>query len=86
MGLRVSTLSRVAAPEEPSVSLEGATENVGNGGVCFFTDRPLPLNSVLRCELTVADTPVDIPTLMQVRWSQRLEGKGSYKLGLQFLL
>jgi len=85
MALRASTLSRVAVLEEPSVSLQGVTENVGNGGVCIVTDRPLPVNSVLRCELTVSDTHTEIPTLMQVRWLQRLEDKSSYKLGLQFL-
>jgi PilZ domain len=84
--LRVSTLSRAAVLEEVGVSLQGVTENVGNGGVCLLADRPLPLNSVLRCQLTVADAPMDIPTLMSVRWLRRLNGGNNYKLGLQFLL
>jgi hypothetical protein len=86
IGLRVSTLPRVAVLEEPSVSLQGVTENVGNGGVCLVANRLLPLNSVLRCELIVSDMPMEIPTLMQVRWLQQLEGTSNYKLGLKFLL
>lgn len=86
IGLRISTLSRFAVLEEPSVSLQGVTENVGNGGVCLVANRPLPLNSVLRCELNVSDTPMGIPTLMQVRWLQQVDGTNNYKLGLQFLL
>jgi hypothetical protein len=72
--------------EEPKVSLQGVTENVGAGGVCLVTDQVLPLNSILRCELSVSDMPMDIPTLMQVRWLQKIHGKNDYKIGLQFLL
>ena len=84
--LHISTLSRLAVLEEPTISLQGVTENVSAGGVCLLTDRALPLNSVVRCELAVSETPMSIPTLMQVRWLQSLEAAGKYKVGMQFLL
>lgn len=86
IGLRIGTLSQLTVLEEPKISLQGVTENVGRGGVCLVTDQALPLNSLLRCEFSVADTPMDVPTLMQVRWLQRVEGENKYKIGLQFLL
>ena len=86
IGLRIGMLPRFAVLEEPKISLQGVTENVGRGGVCLVTDQVLPLNSVLRCELTVSGLPMEIPTLMQVRWLQKIDDQNNYKIGLQFLL
>ena len=74
------------ADEESPLSLEGVTENVGRAGVGVLCDRPLPPTSVLRCEFELPGEPVRIPTLMQVRWSDKVEGKRQCKAGLQFLL
>ena len=84
--IRGSFLSPLQVAEQLPVSLEAVTENIGNGGVGVLTDRPLPPNAVLRCEFAVSGNPVVIPTLMQVRWSDRVEGTRQCKLGLQFLL
>jgi len=67
-------------------SLKGVTKDIGAGGVAILTDQALPSNAVLRCEFAVPSSPAVIPTLMQVRWSERVEGERHCKLGLRFLL
>ena len=84
--LRVGLLTPVDVSEEPKHLLDGVTENVGRGGICVLIDEALPQNSVVRCVLSLPDLSMNIPTLMQVRWGQRINGKGKYKAGLQFLI
>lgn len=84
--LRVGLLTRADILEEPSHLLDGVTENVGRGGICVLTDETLPQNSVVRCVLSLPDISMNIPTLMQVRWVQRITGKTKYRAGLQFLI
>ena len=84
--LRVGLLTRVDILEEPNHRLDGVTENVGRGGVCVLIDEALPQNSVVRCELSLPDISMNIPTLMQVRWAHRIMGKSKYRAGLQFLI
>jgi PilZ domain len=67
-------------------SCSGTTENVGRGGMALLSNQPLPLDSVVRCEIAIPGSSVSIPTLMKVRWSEKMEGKTHYKLGLQFLV
>jgi hypothetical protein len=54
--------------------------------VAIMADQALPANAVLRCEFAVPGSPSVIPTLMQVRWSESVEGERHCKLGLRFLL
>jgi hypothetical protein len=84
--LRVGLLTRVDVLEEPKLLLDGVTENVGRGGICVLLDEAVPQNSVVRCVLSLPDISMNIPTLMQVRWAQRINGKSKYKAGLQFLI
>jgi hypothetical protein len=84
--IRGSFLSPLQVAEQLPISLQAVTENIGSGGVGVFSDQPLPPNAVLRCKFAVSGNPVLIPTLMQVRWSDRVEGTRQCKLGLQFLL
>ena len=80
----------VLSPDEISgdspESLKAVTEDIGAGGVAILADQALPANAVLRCEFAVPGSPSVIPTLMQVRWSESVEGERPCKLGLQFLL
>jgi hypothetical protein len=82
----VGLLTRADILEEPKLLLDGVTENVGRGGICALTDQALPQDSVVRCELSLPDISMNIPTLMQVRWAQKIEGKRQYRAGLQFLI
>jgi hypothetical protein len=65
----------------------GRVQNVSKGGICLLSHQPIPHSALLRCEVVVAEVPVGIPTLMQVRWTrkQNLQTE-SYLSGLQFLL
>jgi hypothetical protein len=41
----------------------------------------------VRCEISVSEIPVRIPTLMQVRWTRKQSLQAdTYVTGLQFLL
>ena len=84
--LRLGLLTRTDILEEPKRLLSGVTENVGRGGVCVLLNEPLPENSVVRCEISLPDISMNVPTLMRVRWSHRLVGRQKYRAGLQFLI
>jgi hypothetical protein len=85
--VRGSLLTPLEVPEQESlVSLEGVTENIGGAGVGVLCDRPLPPTAILRCEFELQGKKVRIPTLMQVRWSDKIEGKRQCRVGLQFLV
>lgn len=84
--LRVGLLTRADVLEEPKRLLDGVTENVGKGGLCVLLNEAVPQDSVVRCVLSLPDLSMNIPTLMQVRWGQRINGKSKYKAGLQFLI
>jgi hypothetical protein len=60
----------------------GRIQNIGAGGICLLSDRPIPVASVVRCEIVLPKTSAGIPTLMQVRWVDA----ASNQIGLQFLL
>src|SRR5881628_3832580 len=84
---RLIELEVTAASAEPVESariVRGRTLNVSRGGMCLLTNEPLP-SPFVRCDLQFPNVPVPIPTLMQVRWSQR-EGRNQHLSGLQFVL
>lgn len=82
----VSVLTPVDLPEQPQLALGIIAENISEGGVGLISDWLPPSNAVLRCEFAIPGSSVSIPTLLILRWSQEVEGKTKYKLGLQFLL
>lgn len=77
-------------PSEPlgdeGVWLEGSTSDICRGGLGILSDRLFPPNSILRCEVVLAEEKLGIPTLAQVRWFNGIEGRRKYKIGLQFVL
>jgi PilZ domain len=62
-------------------------QNVSKGGLCLVSPQPMARSCLVRCEISVSEIPVSIPTLMQVRWTRK-KGRQSdtYFIGLQFLL
>ncbi len=61
--------------------------NLSNGGVCILSSKPLQASTFVCCKFPVFDSPVSIPTLMQVRWSvKRGQKSPSYMSGLQFVV
>ena len=55
-------------------------------GICILTEHPLEVSGVVRCEIVLVDTPVVIPTFLEVRWThkQKLQ-QPSYLSGLEYL-
>ncbi len=63
----------------------GVSRNVSDTGICLSTAKPLTYSSVVRCDVTVSDAPVKIPTMAQVRWVERRHG-AEYRNGLVYIL
>jgi len=84
--IKGSVLSADEISKDFPDSLKALTKDIGAGGVAILADQALPANAVLRCEFAVPGSPAVIPTLMQVRWFERVEGERHCKLGLRFLL
>jgi PilZ domain len=79
-------LARVDLVQKQKLFLRGEIENIARGGLCAFTDHPVPANSLVRCELMLGGSAVGIPTLLRVRWFEKAADKNGFRLGLQFLL
>jgi hypothetical protein len=87
MELRGTKLTSLGTPQQhPKTVISGRIQNVSQGGACLQSDRPIPVSSLVRCEIVVPGTRAAIPTLMQVRWIQRNSISGGYTIALQFLL
>lgn len=74
------------AQREAKTGIRGRIQNISQGGVCVLGNRSILASSLIRCEIVVSGTHAAIPTLMQVRWTERTSTNGGYKIGLQFLL
>ena len=58
----------------PQGVIGGVSRNVSETGLCVSTAKPLTYSAVVRCDVTVADVPVTIPTMAQVRWVETSRG------------
>ena len=82
----LSGLTAVAEPKGPK-EFDCRIHNLSNGGVCVLSSRPLQPSTFVCCTFPVFDSPVSIPTLLQVRWSvKRGQKSPSYISGLQFVV
>jgi PilZ domain len=72
--------------EPPQEVIKGKTVNLAKGGIGMLCDQLVPSGSVVRCEISLSHQIFPIPTLLRVRWSDLLDGKKRYRVGLQFLL
>jgi hypothetical protein len=71
--------------ETPPAAIGGVSRNVSDTGMCLSTAKPLTYAAVVRCDVTVSDPPVSIPTMAQVRWVERRHG-AEYRSGLAYIL
>jgi hypothetical protein len=64
----------------------GRVHNLSQGGLCFISSELIPQSTLVRCCIGIAESPISIPTLMQVRWvhKQKLQ-PDTYLTGLQFV-
>lgn len=63
----------------------GRVDNMSRHGMCVTTSRPLTMCSCVRCEISLPNSPVQLPTLMQVRWVKEI-ADSAYQCGLSYLL
>jgi len=69
----------------PCEDFDARIQNLSAGGVCIMSARPLPPALFFSCNFPVVNTPVSVPTLMQVRWTARRGKAGGHVAGFQFL-
>jgi len=84
--LRGRKLAPLGNPQEAETIIRGEIQNISQGGICVLSTRPIPTSSLIRCAIEVSETRAAIPTLTQVRWTQKTSNNGRCKIGLQFLL
>ena len=66
---------------------EGRIQNLSNGGACILSTHPLEPAAFVCCKFPMAEAPVSVPLLMQVRWTVKRGKKSpSYISGFQFVL
>jgi PilZ domain-containing protein len=91
---RFAWAAKVVFTALPTIELEGQsvrqllgmTENIGRGGIAIISSQPLSSAPLVRCEIPVPGIPTPIPTLLRMRWSQKTQLGGAYRLGFQFVL
>ena len=65
---------------------DGRVQNLSSGGVCILCSCSVQPSQIVYCNFPVTDTPVSIPTLMQVRWTvKRGQKSPNYLSGFQFV-
>jgi PilZ domain len=76
----------VRASHATAKEIPGRIQNVSQGGLCFLSTQPLAVSAFVVCAIAMADIPVSIPALMQVRWTVK-RGKEAhhYIHGLRFV-
>ncbi len=79
-------LSTMETPKETEQPFRGEVQNLSVGGLCVITPRAISRLVLIRCEVRVADLPVSIPTLVQVRWVEKSSSRVGQRVGLQYLL
>jgi hypothetical protein len=84
--LRVREIQPLHAGTKTGKTVSGRVHNLSEGGLCFISSDLIPQSSLVRCCIGVSESPVSVPTLMQVRWvhKQKLQ-PDTYLTGLQFV-
>lgn len=84
--VRARELSLLGSPKIRTGWLRGRIQNISRGGLCLLTHQGMKVSRLCLCEIRFPKIPVSIPTLLQVRWTQKSAKGASYRAGLQFLL
>src|SRR5215472_9922361 len=64
----------------------GRVKDISEGGFCLLAVRRPEQSVLLQGLLRVAQMPMKIPTLAQVRWVSRQRRGRRYRIGLQYLI
>jgi hypothetical protein len=83
----VVTIQELSAGQkisENSPAIGCVSRNASESGICLSTAVPLPYSAVVRCDISVGDLRITIPTMAQVRWVQKGHA-GEYRSGLAYI-
>ena len=61
------------------------TKDISSGGVKIVTDKMLPIDTVLKIELTLAKIRKLVEATARVRWVNRLYDDDVFEMGLEFV-
>jgi uncharacterized protein (TIGR02266 family) len=61
------------------------TKDISSGGVKIVTDKMLPIDTVLKIELTLAKIRKLVEATAKVRWVNRLYDDDVFEMGLEFV-
>ena len=79
-------LPSLSSRDETEQTFEAAIHDISEGGLCIVVPWGPPVSSPIRCEIRLAELPIAIPTLTQVRWVKTNPSAPGARVGLQFLL
>jgi PilZ domain len=69
-----------------SQAFEGKVKNISDGGFCVIATRAPERGGLLQGRLLFPRVPAQIPTLVQVRWTQPAPSGQNYHVGLQYVI
>jgi len=61
------------------------TKDISSGGVKIITDKMLPIDTMLKIELTLAKMRKLVEATAKVRWMSRLYDDDVFEMGLEFI-
>lgn len=68
----------------PRSAITGKAKNISDGGVCLVTKTKLEVNQFLRMAFKLESVPINIPTLVEVRWVEKMSDS-FFKVGARFI-
>lgn len=84
--LKCNQLSFYRSLGERKKAVLGQINNISLDGLCLDIDDLNSLDSVVVCKISLSEVPIEIPTLMSVRWIRKNPMSHKSRVGLQFLL
>ncbi|MDC4223811.1 MAG: PilZ domain-containing protein [Candidatus Manganitrophus sp.] len=68
----------------PRSAIIARAKNISNGGVCLVTKTKLEINQFLRMTFKLKSVPINIPTLVEVRWVEKVSDS-YFRVGARFI-
>ena len=65
-------------------TLECATHDISEGGICLTMNRDLPVDTPVKLRVAIADPPSSFTHHAEVRWTGEASQPGYYSAGLEF--
>ena len=82
---RGNELAQLRSSQKSRV-VQGKVKDISDGGFSILTAHAPKTSTLLQGQLRLARVPVQIPTLVQVRWINRSLPGGGFKIGLQYVI